>query len=55
MMAYGVGAMAGPTLGGIAIDIRDPQGLLWFFALLFAGLLVVTAVTADQRRRRGTA
>ena len=42
IMAYGLGALAGPALGGVAIDIRDPQGLLWLFVLLFVGLLAVT-------------
>jgi predicted MFS family arabinose efflux permease len=55
IMAYGLGAMAGPALGGVAIDISDPQGLLWLFVLLFAGLLAVTRLTADQPPRRGTA
>jgi MFS family permease len=39
IMAYGLGAMFGPPLGGVAMDLRDPQGLLWLFALLFAVLL----------------
>ncbi len=55
IMAYGLGALAGPALGGVAIDISDPQGLLWLFVLMFAGLLTVTRLTADQPPRRGTA
>ena len=42
VIAYGIGALGGPTLGGAAMDIEDPQGLLWLFALLFAGLLATT-------------
>jgi MFS family permease len=42
IMAYGLGALIGPALGGAAMDIRDPQGLLWLFVLLFAGLLCLT-------------
>ena len=42
IMSYGLGAFIGPVLGGAAMDIRDPQGLLWLFALLFAGLLAIT-------------
>jgi MFS family permease len=41
IIAYGLGALAGPALGGIAMDVRNPQGLLWLFTLLFAGLLVI--------------
>jgi MFS family permease len=54
IMAYGLGALTGPALGGVAIDISDPQGLLWMFVLLFVGLLAVTRLTADQPPRRGT-
>jgi MFS family permease len=39
VVAYGVGALLGPPLGGVAMVIDDPQGLLWLFVLLFAGLL----------------
>ena len=53
IMAYGLGALAGPALGGVAIDISDPQGLLWLFVLMFAGLLTVTRLTADQPPPRG--
>jgi len=43
IMAYGVGALVGPALGGVAMDIRDPQGLLWLFIAAFAMLLAATA------------
>ncbi len=39
IMAYGLGALLGPPLGGVAMDLRDPQGLPWLFAALFGGLL----------------
>ena len=40
IIAYGLGALAGPALGGMAMDLRNPQGLLWLFVLLFAALLI---------------
>lgn len=43
IMAYGLGALVGPALGGVAMDIRDPQGLLWLFIAAFAVLLAATA------------
>ncbi len=39
IVAYGLGGLVGPAMGGAAMDIRNPQGLLWLFVLLFAGLL----------------
>jgi len=39
IVAYGLGALVGPGLGGVAMDLHNPQGLLWLFVLLFAGLL----------------
>lgn len=42
IMAYGLGALVGPPLGGAAMDLRNPQGLPWLLALLFAGLLAAT-------------
>jgi len=43
IIAYGLGALAGPALGGVAMDIRNPQGLPWLFVLLFSALLAATA------------
>ena len=43
IMAYGLGALVGPTLGGAAMDAVGPQGLLWLFVALFATLLAATA------------
>ncbi len=42
IIAYGLGGLVGPPVGGAAMDIRNPQGLLWLFVLLFAGLLAAT-------------
>ena len=42
IMAYGCGALLGPPLGGAAMDIWNPQGLLGFFVLVFAAFLPVT-------------
>ena len=43
IIAYGLGALAGPALGGLAMDVWNPQGLFWLFALMFACLLAATA------------
>jgi predicted MFS family arabinose efflux permease len=42
VMAYGLGSLAGPTVGGAAMDAWNPQGLLGFFVVLFACFLAVT-------------
>lgn len=42
IMAYGFGALLGPPLGGAAMDLWNPQGLLGFFVLLFAAFLPLT-------------
>jgi MFS family permease len=42
IVAYGLGGLAGPPVGGAAMDIRNPQGLLWLFVVLFAGLLAAS-------------
>jgi MFS family permease len=51
IMAYGLGAMVGPPLGGSAMDLHSPQGLFWLFVGLFAGLL---AVSSGLPRRRSS-
>ena len=53
IIAYGLGGLAGPPLGGAAMDLDDPQGLLWLFVVLFAGLLAVSLLAASVRRRAG--
>lgn len=40
--AYGFGSLAGPVLGGIAMDLWNPQGLPALFTLLFALFLLLT-------------
>jgi MFS family permease len=42
IIAYGLGGLLGPALGGVAMYVWNPQGLLWLFALLFAVLLAAT-------------
>ena len=54
VIAYGLGALTGPPIGGAAMDIRNPQGLLWVFVLLFAGLLMGTTVITDRSPPPGT-
>lgn len=43
IIAYGLGALAGPPLSGLAMDVWNVQGLFWVFATLFTALLVATA------------
>jgi MFS family permease len=54
VIAYGSGALVGPALGGLAMELRNPQGLLWLFVLLFVCLLAATWLTAGQPRQRGS-
>jgi MFS family permease len=42
IIAYGLGGLVGPAMGGAAMDILNPQGLPWLFVMLFAGLLAGT-------------
>lgn len=42
IIAYGLGSLLGPSLGGLAMDLWNPQGLPAAFALLFAMFLAVT-------------
>jgi MFS family permease len=51
IIAYGVGALVGPPLGGIAMDIRNPQGLYWLFVGLFVSLLVGLSLRRNRDRR----
>src|SRR5262249_21946561 len=36
--AYGLGGLSGPALGGVAMHLRNPQGLLWLCAAIYACL-----------------
>ena len=49
IIAYGLGGLAGPPVGGAAMDIRNPQGLLWLFVVLFAGLLAASLLPGSLR------
>jgi len=51
IIAYGAGSLIGPSLGGIAMDLWNPEGLLAALALLFALFLAMTWLG----RRRGAA
>jgi MFS family permease len=42
IIAYGVGSLIGPTLGGSAMDIWNPNGLLGLIVVLFACFLAAT-------------
>lgn len=54
IMAYGVGSLVGPPLGGLAMDLRNPNGLLGLFVALFALFLLVTLLARSDRRTGGT-
>jgi len=42
IIAYGLGSLLGPAVGGTAMDLWNPHGLLAALALLFAGFLLAT-------------
>ena len=44
IMAYGLGSLIGPALGGAAMDVWNPQGLLAMFVVLFVVFLGMTVV-----------
>jgi MFS family permease len=48
IIAYGAGSLIGPTLGGVAMDLWNPHGLLAAFALLFALFLAMTVLGARR-------
>jgi MFS family permease len=49
IMAYGLGSLAGPPLGGIAIDTLGPAGLPQLFVLLFGLLLGASLLQGSAR------
>lgn len=55
VIAYGVGGLVGPALGGVAMTFRNPQGLFWLFALLFACLLATAGLATRRPRPSGSA
>jgi MFS family permease len=50
IIAYGLGGLVGPALGGVAMTFCNPQGLFWLFALLFAGLLATAGLATGRPR-----
>ncbi|HEX4172156.1 MAG TPA: MFS transporter [Acetobacteraceae bacterium] len=54
IMAYGLGALTGPPLGGAAMDIRNPQGLPWLFVGLFGVFLSALLIPFAYRRVAAT-
>lgn len=48
IMAYGLGALAGPGLGGLAMDLWNPRGLTALFITLFV-VLIFTTRSAQAR------
>lgn len=42
IIAYGLGSLLGPSLGGLAMDLWNPDGLIAAFALLFAAFFALT-------------
>jgi MFS family permease len=57
IIAYGIGALVGPALGGMAMDWWNPNGLPIFFFVLFAGFCVATiagpSLVGDKPRDAG--
>ena len=52
IIAYGLGGLIGPGLGGAAMDLAGPRGLFWFLAVLFLGFLAVVATARSGTRAR---
>lgn len=50
VMAYGIGSFAGPPVGGIAMDLIDPQGLLIVLSGFAAILMAVLMARMAQRQ-----
>jgi MFS family permease len=48
IIAYGLGSLVGPALGGLAIELRGPEGLPELFILLFSAFLLAT-LWSDRR------
>jgi MFS family permease len=51
IIAYGLGSLIGPTLGGLAIDLAGPNGLPELFVLLFVAFLLATLGASRAGRR----
>lgn len=46
--AYGLGALAGPVLGGAAMDAWNPQGLAGFFVMVYCGFTLAIGWRATR-------
>jgi MFS family permease len=51
IIAYGLGSLLGPVLGGIAMDLWNPHGLLVMLTLLFAALTALSLAQSGARDR----
>jgi MFS family permease len=51
IIAYGLGSLLGPVLGGIAMDLWNPHGLLAMLTLLFAALTALSLAQSGARDR----
>ncbi len=52
IIAYGLGSLLGPALGGVAMDVWNPRGLLGLLALVFALFLGFTSLGGGPRSGR---
>ncbi|HEX4112156.1 MAG TPA: MFS transporter [Stellaceae bacterium] len=50
VIAYGAGAFIGPILGGAAMDLWNPHGIIVILAAMFAALLLATWWRDDKTR-----
>jgi len=53
IIAYGLGGLVGPGIGGAAMDLAGPRGLFWFLAALFCGFLAMATAGGMAERRPG--
>ena len=49
IIAYGLGSLVGPVLGGGAMELWNPHGLLAMLTLLFAVLTALSLVPGGAR------
>ena len=50
IISYGLGSLIGPVLGGVAMDLWNPQGLMAMLALVFVLFLAATVGPAIPAR-----
>jgi len=48
VMVYCAGGIVGPTVGGLALDLWSPNGLMLF--LSFAACVLIVGLMAESRR-----